>query len=303
MTNQQLDTRVLARDIYMEWITNLTSQKTQLAYDRVIRNFAAFMYGKNIADMAKQDCINYRDYLIENGYSNATVNNSLSAISSFFNYCVASGHLESNPMNGVKRMRVEPYGKTTLLNPEKRQDAQLLNSIDVTKKNGLRDYAIIRLFISTGVRVSAIADAKVKDIVQRNGVYYLQYRNKGGMSELKKLGNSTFAALKAYLDARGLVSENDYLFAPSRKNKTGKFTRTAITNMIVKRAKEAGLHHITAHSLRHTSALKVLANNGDLRDVQKHLQHKDPRITLIYIEHLQDIDNDAMVDSLDDSLD
>jgi site-specific recombinase XerD len=55
--------------------------------------------------------------------------------------------------------------------------------------------------------------------------------------------------------------------------------------------------------LRHTSALKVLANNGDLRDVQKHLQHKDPRITLIYIEHLQDIDNDTMVDSLDDSLD
>ncbi|MDQ7024815.1 MAG: tyrosine-type recombinase/integrase [Anaerolineae bacterium] len=303
MSEKQLDTKVIARDLYMEWITNLTSKKTQLAYDRTIRNFAASVYGKDITDMSKQDCINYRDYLIEKEYSNATINNNLSAISSFFNYCVENGHLASNPMNGIKRMKVEPYGKTTMLNPATNQDAKLLKSINLKGKNGLRDYAVIRLLISTGVRVSAIADARIKDIVQRNGFYYLRYKNKGGTSQLKKIGNNTFAAIKAYLEDRGLVSETDYLFAPSRKNETGKFSRTAITNMIVKRAKEANLHHITAHSLRHTSALKVLANNGDLRDVQKHLQHKDPRITLIYIEHLQDIDNDAMVDSLDDSLD
>lgn len=302
-------------DVFTTWLKNYRSENTRKKYRTIVEEFFKFV-DKWFTDVEKLDVIEWRDYLqnerqvlyeAKDGstyYEKATladtsINLYLSAISSFYKFAQERKLVDHNPTDGVKRHTVNPYGKATYLNIDKGQDLQLLRGIEKDTEKGLRDRAIILIMLTTAIRVGAVSDAKVGDIQELNGQWYLMYRNKGGEQQTALLTSPVIKAIRAYLTARGEVAENDALFAtvigkkPIRKRLRG----TAITNMIARRAKAAGLHHITAHSLRHSAAVQAI-QHGSVGDVQKLLKHKSNRVTLIYIDHIEDNKADEMTEKL-----
>lgn len=307
-------------DVFTTWLKNYKSENTRKKYGEIIREFFQWV-NKWFTDVTALDMIDWRDFLANNRelpregkdggiyyykatLSDASINLYLSAVSSFFNSGIERGLMKENPVDGIKRTSVSPYGRATYLSIERGEDLKLLGNIDSSTEKGLRDRAMILVMLTTAVRVSAIADAVSDDIMNLNGQWYLVYRNKGGEKQMALLTNPVIKAIRAYMDARGEVKGSEPLFATFKgksinpKHKSGlKLSATAITNMIARRAKAAGLHHITAHSLRHSAAVQAI-KYGSVGDVQKLLKHKSNRVTLIYIDHIEDKKADEMTEKL-----
>jgi integrase/recombinase XerC len=307
-------------DVFTTWLKNYKSENTRKKYREIVEEFFKWV-DKWFTDVEKLDVIDWRDYLehdreiarqAKDGsshyakarLSDTSVNLYLSALSSFYSFAKERGLVESNPTDDVKRNPINPYGKATYLNIEKGQDLQLLRGIETDTEKGLRDKAIVLLMLTTAIRVGAVSDATVGDIMDLNGQWYLMYRNKGGERQTALLTSPVIKAIRAYLAARGTVAESDPLFATvignsiNPKKEAGKrLSGTAITNMVARRAKKVGLHHITAHSLRHSAAVQAI-QHGSVGDVQKLLKHKSNRVTLIYIDHIEDNKADEMTEKL-----
>jgi len=304
LQNELFQKRVL--DEITLWLTNYTSERTKQAYARVLQSFSAFIAG-NPLEATTQDVIDYRDYLTaELKRSNSTINQHLYAIRAFYGHLVKSGLLTENVATPVKATKVIPYGKTKALNTKEDEHIILLESIDTDEEMGARDYAIVLLLITTGLRVSAISNAVVSDIVKSGSRYYLQFINKGGNEDSAQLTPDVIQALKHYFSLR-VISGNSPLFRTVR-GKSGNssqtfgkaMSRVAISKMITKRAKQAGVSNISAHSLRHTSAIILKKKGFSVSAIQKHLRHSDQRTTLIYLDHLDDDTDDEIASAMSD---
>ena len=302
-------------DVFVTWLKNYKSENTRKKYRQITQEFFQWV-DKWFTDVTKLDVIDWRDYLenerevelqAKDGspyyqkrtLSDASVNLFLSALSSFYAFAQDRGLVEENPVAGIKRHTVSPYGRATYLNIDKEEDLKLLRAIETDSVKGLRDKALILVMLTTAVRVSAVADATVGDIIELNGQWYLMYRNKGGEKQTALLTPPVIKAIRAYLATRPELKEDAPLFASVIPNSvTGwKLSGTAITNMVARRAKAVGLHHITAHSLRHTAAIQAI-QHGSLGDVQKLLKHKSNRVTLVYVDHIEDNKADEMTEKL-----
>lgn len=296
--NEQFKKQVL--DSVTAWLTNYTSERTQQAYKRVLASFSKFNEG-NLLKATMQDVIDYRDYLSNDlKRANTTINQHLYAIRAFYAHLVDKNIIEASPAIEVKTTKVTPYGKTKSLSIKKNEHITLLQSIDRSDEMGARDYAIIVLLLTTGLRVSAITNATIKDIEQSGDNNLLHYDNKGGEQKTKQLTPEAMQAMKHYFSYR-VISENSPLFATIR-GKSGNpsqqfghgMSRVAISKMITKRAKQAGVSNISAHSLRHTAALYLQSKNESVSAIQKFLGHSDKRTTLIYLDHLDDDTDDRL---------
>jgi integrase len=100
--------------------------------------------------------------------------------------------------------------------------------------------------------------------------------------------------------------DNDLIFASS-----GKFSPhpgaargyPPVKEAIARAAARAGIGHVTPHDLRHTCAtLLIQRQRRNIKEVSKHLRHKNPSITLAIYGHLYDDDLPAMAVAMDELL-
>lgn len=297
----------------MDWLMNYARENTRQNYRRACVDFFASS-PKHPQTVNQTDVIQYRYMMEERGYSPSTINQRLSGISSYFRFLVERGLLKDNPCDGVKRHPVNPYGKATFLDGQKDEDMKLLEQIDTSTVQGKRDYAIILLFLTTAVRVDAVAGLKMKDLRLQSETVFLTYVNKGGDEVEKKLHPVTVTALRMYLDCRGELTDDSPVFVMSDwgkqalRNLTGDevdkerpLTSRSIQRMVRKYADHAfgKGHSITPHSLRHSAAMNAIQSGASVIEVSRLLRHKNMRVTTIYIQHVNDKADDVVSEKLD----
>jgi len=124
------------------------------------------------------------------------------------------------------------------------------------RKIPVRDYLIVDLALSTGLRVMEIAQLDCGDVFIRDGISSLLVRNgKCGKRRLVRFGDSLKEHLNEYLSWKKDISEptgpNDPLLLSSN---TGRhLTTRAIEKAFKRTAVRAGLAaHYSIHCLRHT---------------------------------------------------
>lgn len=275
---------------YYNWLNNINSHRTRETYATAFDQFFAAS-GLHPAEVQKQHIITWKELMRQQGLADTTINLKLAALSSFY----ASQKLrDDNPSDGVKRMPVSPYGKATWLEDD--QDLLLLASIDRNTVQGKRDYAILMLFLTTAVRLSAITSATRKSLSRRGASVTFTYANKGGKTVTKKLMPKTITAIQDYLNARTDKDEALWL-----ANTGFPIYDRFIQRMVKSRGDEVfgEGHSITPHSLRHTAA-KHAMRVGTVDEVQLLLTHSDPRVTLIYTSSISPERADKLSANLDD---
>ena len=312
------------RQAIFDWLGNINAAQTRRAYTQAWRDFMQATNVSHPLEISRSHLIAYKEYLSTQlsprtgrPYSQMTINQRLSAISSFFAYALQLGLVEVNPVDGVTRKNVNPYGRATHLDIEKKEHLLFLDQIDTDTLQGKRDLAMMLIFLTTGVRVSVVANAYLGDIEQRGSEWVLVYQQKGGETDAARI-TSIMPAVMDYLAARGVSLEDAHLplfgATPRGKlimEKTGhgaveekSLTSTTINNLVRKYARRASLDGITAHSLRHTAAMHA-SQKGTTAEVSKFLRHKSIRVTTIYLEHVDiesadrltnDLANDLMQD-------
>ena len=167
------------------------------------------------------------------------------------------------------------------------------------RKTPIRDYLIVDLALSTGLRVMEIAQLDCGDVFTRDRTSSLLVRNgKCSKRRLVRFGESLKDHFNEYILWKQNVDEptgpSDPLFLSSN---TGRhLTTRAIQKAFKRTAGKAGLStHYSIHCLRHTYACQLYKVSGyNLRLVQKQLGHSSIRTTEVYADVMEPDIEDAL---------
>lgn len=287
-------------EITAELITQWTdyidgAERTKQTYTGNIFRFWNWLRVNGIRQPERPDILRYRDEL-KAKYKPATVHGYLIAVKLFFQWAEQAG-IYPDIAKRIKGAKVDPYHKKDPLTGK--QAAKVLDNINEDTAAGLRDYALISLMLTTGLRTHSIILADIGDIRTLGEYTVLYYQGKGHeeKAEFVKLSEPVLKAIQRYLQSRGAEpAPNEPLFASVAHRNAGERLTTRSISRIVKNAlRAAGLEsdRLTAHSMRHTAATLAILNGASLQEVQQLLGHKSINITMVYLHTLEQTQNSS----------
>jgi site-specific recombinase XerD len=155
------------------------------------------------------------------------------------------------------------------------EDFQLL--FDSCKS--VRDKAILYALLDTCARATEFCSMRVKDIDLTTGQITIR-NGKGNKERIVRLGNRSMRMMRKYLKSRGMLRENDPLFA----SRTDEFLdRFSLRLLIDRRADDVGIKHYGIHDFRRRGAYEMWKVTRDLKGVSLYLGHSDVSVTRRYI--------------------
>lgn len=199
----------------------------------------------------------------------------LSAIKSLYNYLnVRTKQITENPVKDIEFPKVRRALPKYLTLEE---SSRLLRA---TKgPNQTRDFAILMLFLSCGIRRSELVGLNLSDVYDDR----IRVVGKGNKERIVYMGQACRKAVNDYLvERRNIVlTDNRALFGSRDKNR---ISASAVHRLVKKHMLEAGLDasQLSAHKLRHTAATLMLSNGVDLKTLQEVLGHEHLNTTEIY---------------------
>ena len=264
------------KDMYDDFISYIdVSDLTLKTYGDGIRSFFNYMKQNNISSPVRDDIKAYRDDLILTKSVN-TVNSYLCALRVFFNY-LESNNLYPNITKDVKNIKTSKIPKKQVL------------SIDECKKiysslTNNREKLIFSLAITTGLRASEIANAKLENIKKLNGEYvlYVKCKKRDDESEYVKLSNQVLKDILDYTDGR---LEGNIFISQSHNSYGEGLTVTSIRNIVKSIFRRFGYddNGFSCHSIRRSSATIMYDNGQSIYDIQQVLHHRSIQTTQRYI--------------------
>lgn len=238
--------------------------------------------GYELNTLTRQQVIEYKHYLMNEGKSVLTITGYLTSVQVFFKWLEAE-RIYPNIASVLELPKRTKAFRHQPLRPEQVRD------LLTTEQDGgnLRDYAIVNLLVRTGLRTIEVIRANVEDITFRGGLRVLNIQGKGrdAKDNFVILNDKAYQPIAEYLKQRGIYRPSDPLFVSNAHRNTGERMTTRSISRIAKTGlKDIGLndHVYTAHSLRHTTACSILRAGGTLEDCQMTLRHASPSTTQIY---------------------
>jgi integrase/recombinase XerC len=266
------------------WLKSKSSS-TQSAYKKDLKAFGVEMGFSpfELLRFAELQAVavveDFKSKLLARDIRSATVNRRLAALQSFFRYARRYG-LVSFDINQVPGETVTKYRDTTGI--DKDQIKNLYSAINRTNPQGVRDYAIFRLFLQHGLRRFEIAGIRIKDLDLEQSRLKIYGKGKGDNETWITVGSATKSAIQDWLD---LGYAQDFLFVPLVNTQGSlQLTTQSLYNLTVKYCKAAGItKKMSPHRLRHSAITLALdCSDGDLRKVQKFSRHSKIETLLIY---------------------
>ena len=149
-----------------------------------------------------------------------------------------------------------------------------------------RDYAILNLFYSSGIRLNELVTLDLNDINFNRAV--VRVLGKGNKEREATLTNEAIKILQSYLKARSLWKGNKGK-AVFLSRSGSRITKMNIQRNIERYGKEAGINKkVTPHMLRHSIATHYLNAGMDIRKIQNFLGHESLASTQIYTHLVTD---------------
>ena len=229
------------------------------------------------------DLINYRQYLVNvQALKPATINRRLLALRRLCRWAYQTKRMKKNIALELKPMRTVrntcPLG---LNEPE----VHALLRVAGESGHGLaaRNYALVQLFLQTGLRVSEAAALRISDITARERSGVVRIRQGKGMKAREVPLNATARrALRLYLDGRGEGKPTEAFFLSERGGPMPIRTIQSVITQLARRAKITRVK-VSVHTLRHTFALNYLRQHpGKLVELAQLLGHESLDTTAIY---------------------
>lgn len=258
------------------------SSQTVEAYRRELRKFQAYLRQKGfrVTQVTTKVVMEYSAGDKLEHLTRASVQRRMAAISCFFTYLeqLSNGRVK-NPTKAIRRPRKQQPNPKPV---EPDVIDALLEVIDNT-----RDRAIVRLFVSTGLRLSELASLnrdsiRVEQLEQAAGIRILGVGTvigKGGKEREFLVDASTVKCLGEYLRERGVDNE-PALFLSNRKQR---LSARMVEHMV--RAWSSKIDHtLHPHQFRHSMATGLHRAGVDLTTISQLLGHSSLAITQKYVK-------------------
>lgn len=203
----------------------------------------------------------------------------LSGIRSFYRYLVLEDHLETDPCELLESPQTGFHLPEVLTLEE---IDNLIESIDLSTREGQRNRAILETLYSCGLRVTELCNLKLSDLYLEEG--FIKITGKGEKQRLVPISPRAIRELQLYFIDRNTMNINpgceDFVFI-SRKGKN--ISRIMVFHIIKVLCEAIGLtKNISPHTFRHSFATHLLEGGANLRAIQCMLGHESIGTTEIY---------------------
>ncbi|MDL2292049.1 tyrosine-type recombinase/integrase [Acholeplasma sp. OttesenSCG-928-E16] len=263
------------------------SKNTVISYETDIIDFYNFIHKEGFADSlldVTRDRIarNYISYLEDLKFSNKTIARRISALNKFYSYLKQLRLIEVNVFETIKAPKI---GKSLpkFLNDE--EINMLFESIDTNSALGKRNYLILEMLFSLGLRASELVNINIKDI--RLSSNQILIHGKGSKDRYVPLHFRLVEEIQDYLTytrpvllSKGPTLENELLFINYKGTTLTVRGLRVILNKIIEDSGETFKVH--PHMLRHAFATTLLNHGADLRVIQELLGHDHLKSTQVY---------------------
>lgn len=266
-----------------EFINFITFEKglaknTQDAYKNDLALFDNYLKDQKITEVNEDALVDFIFFMKNKKYAEMSIARALVAVKGFFKFLVRVNALDKSPFEDMDSFKVHKKIPEVLTAGD---IDNMLAQPDLTKKEGIRDKAMLELFYSAGIRVSELTGLELTDVNLEDKT--LRCYGKGSKERVVPIGDYVVDSLSNYLDIRGEFLKKKFSQHLFVTRLSRKFTRMGIWTIVNNYAKKAGIEKdVYPHIFRHSFATHLLAGGADLRSVQEMLGHKDISTTQIY---------------------
>ncbi|MHB8067677.1 MAG: tyrosine-type recombinase/integrase [Desulfobaccales bacterium] len=297
---------------------SLQAPNTKRSYSAQIRLFFTWV-GKDLKELVQEDFVKYRDHLVgEKGLKETSVWLKFVAINRFFKFLASGDRRFKNPMDFRMLNLLFPKkdkGYYTVLTLEEQK--KLLMQPDRRTPIGKRDYAILRMMLTYGLRAGEVAKLAMGNLErekvegkQRVWIRDRKGRHRNRVDTAIILEGKVLEALEDWLKvarARVTISDSSPMFLAfvydvvsqslviDRRRIHKSLTVRQLENVVTRNVKKAKLVRksevISSHALRHTAFTTYAKAGRSLLEIKELAGHQDPKTTMIYVHSVQSFDN------------
>jgi integrase len=280
--------------------TGESTRRSDLLRDkqRIVLSFFQFI-GKLPSEVEPADVQAWLAKLEGEGIKPGTTYQHACLLSSFYSWAMRAPevgeHIRINPARLARPKAPKPYQTESVKSLSDEEVRLLVGAVRRRAEGGdivgKRDYALLLLYLATGLRRSEAISLSGRDI-HLTETLVLAYRAKGGDYRSREVREPQVReALLDYLSASGRmhVLKTD---APlwTRHDRAGKpgdpLTSHCFVRNLKKYAKEAGVDGFHLHRTRHTFARIVSEFTGDITATQNALDHQNRSTTRVYVQRI-----------------
>ena len=282
---------------FLSWLMGHrgVSQKTVESYRDAFRLLVGWLKeerGVDPGEISFEDVdhgavVEFLDWLRdERGCSSKTVNCRLCAVKSFAGYVACECPERSAWAKGISSVKQRKEARPALdfLYPD--EVRELADACDPETPEGRRDAMMVMLMFNTGFRVTETVELRASSFEFGDGSSRVTTVGKGNKERSVPIWAETADAVVAYMEEAG-VSGDGYLFpgrnvahltrSGARSRLEAVFARASASNPALAKKK------CTPHTLRHSTAMAMLAAGVDLSTIAIWLGHESISTTHKYM--------------------
>ena len=210
----------------------------------------------------------------------SSINRSISSIKSFYKYLINNEIIKENPAKSILSVK-QSKKIPDILSVE--EINKILDSFDLTKKNNVRDKAVISLLYSSGLRVSELTSLQLTNLFLEEDI--IRIFGKGNKERIVPIGSIAKNDLLNYIENirpyyTRKTNSKGILFLSNRGKE---LSRKTVWNIIKISSIRAEINKkVSPHTFRHSFASHLLEGGAGLRIVQELLGHSNISTTQIY---------------------
>lgn len=292
----------------MDWQTGLISFKSYLRLERslslntieaylhdvdmLIQFFKSRSIKKELSEVSGNDLKDFLVWINELGMLPPTQARVLSGLKAFFKFLLLDNQIKIDPSALIESPKTSRKLPDTLSIPEINN---LIEAIDLSKSEGMRNKAMLEILYGCGLRVSELTSLKMSNLFL--DIDFIKITGKGNKERLVPIGSEAIKFLKIFIkEVRVHIpakpGREDFVFLNMRGNP---ISRVMVFLIIKDLAKKTGIKKsISPHTFRHSFATHLIEGGADLRAVQEMLGHESITTTEIYTH----LDRDYLRDTI-----
>ena len=257
------------------------SLNTLEAYNADITKLLAFLEGESIEllNTTPEDLEQFIAGLHDIGITARSQARIMSGIKSLFGFLMLEKIIEKDPSELIDNPKIG-FKIPEVLSIQ--EIDSIIAAVDLSKKEGQRNRALLETLYSCGLRVSELITLKLSDLYLDDE--FIRVEGKGQKQRLVPISKKAIKEIQFYMADRHLVTvkkgHEDFLFLSRRGTH---LSRIMIFHIIKELADEVGIIKIISpHTFRHSFATHLLEGGANLRAIQMMLGHESITTTEIY---------------------
>jgi site-specific recombinase XerD len=215
---------------------------------------------------------------VEGGLAMTTVHGYARSLRTFASWLEREGYTNENIFEGLKPPKLPQILIEPLAEDEIRK---ILLLIPQDTSEGVRSYAVVLLFLDSGIRLSELINLRISQIDFAVGQF--KVFGKGAKERIVPMGVAARRAVIRYKDhfrPQPVNPNEDRLFLTMAGQPISK---DSVEKLIQRLARKANIPRLHPHLLRHSFAVRYLINGGDVFTLQKILGHSTLDMTRRYV--------------------